>query len=145
MTHTVVVLGAKGRMGAFACTLLRGAPDFARIDQDFRHLLGSWFNRGFLVMQPIDWNTPAAVLEKITVEPVVATIPVGTTQEYKATGIYTDGTIFAVMMSDGTNRAARSRRLSCVQSTSSDRRLPVYSDRLETFGTTKQAAEGRTR
>ena len=45
--------------------LLRGEPDFAKIDADFRHLLGSWFNRGFLVMQPIDWNTPAVVLEKI--------------------------------------------------------------------------------
>ena len=45
--------------------LLRDEPGLARIDADFRHLLGSWFNRGFLVMQPIDWNTPAAVLEKI--------------------------------------------------------------------------------
>ena len=45
--------------------LLRTEPDFAKIDMDFRHLLGSWFNRGFLVMQPIDWNTSAAVLEKI--------------------------------------------------------------------------------
>ncbi len=44
---------------------LREAPDLKRIDQDFRHLLRSWFNRGFLVMRPIDWETPAAVLEKI--------------------------------------------------------------------------------
>jgi malonyl-CoA decarboxylase len=28
--------------------LLRDEPEFARIDADFRHLLGSWFNRGFL-------------------------------------------------------------------------------------------------
>ena len=45
--------------------LLRDHPDLRRIDNDFRHLLGSWFNRGFLVLSPIDWNTPAAVLEKI--------------------------------------------------------------------------------
>jgi malonyl-CoA decarboxylase len=45
--------------------LLRAEPEFARIDADFRHLLASWFNRGFLVMQRIDWNTPAAILEKI--------------------------------------------------------------------------------
>ena len=30
--------------------LLAGEPDFARIDADFLHMLGSWFNRGFLVM-----------------------------------------------------------------------------------------------
>ena len=46
-------------------SLLKGAPELARIDADFRHLLGSWFNRGFLVMQPIDWQSPAAILEKI--------------------------------------------------------------------------------
>lgn len=45
--------------------LLRAEPEFARIDADFRHLLGSWFNRGFLTMRHIDWNTPAAILEKI--------------------------------------------------------------------------------
>ena len=44
---------------------LPGAPELAAIDRDFRHLLGSWFNRGFLVLRPIDWQTPAAVLEKI--------------------------------------------------------------------------------
>ncbi|MEM7269905.1 MAG: malonyl-CoA decarboxylase, partial [Pseudomonadota bacterium] len=46
-------------------TVLKEHPELARIDADFRHLLSSWFNRGFLVMQPIDWQTPAAVLEKI--------------------------------------------------------------------------------
>ena len=29
------------------------------------HLLSSWFNRGFLVLRRIDWQTPAAILEKI--------------------------------------------------------------------------------
>ncbi|MEL7542570.1 MAG: malonyl-CoA decarboxylase [Pseudomonadota bacterium] len=35
------------------------------VDNDFGHLLGSWFNRGFLVLEPITWNTPANILEKI--------------------------------------------------------------------------------
>jgi len=52
-------------MRADLLKILREAPELARIDADFRHLLGSWFNRGFLVMRPIDWNTSAAVLEKI--------------------------------------------------------------------------------
>ncbi|MCF7698325.1 MCD, Malonyl-CoA decarboxylase MCD [Loktanella sp. M215] len=37
----------------------------ALLDADFRHLFGSWFNRGFLELQRIDWQTPANVLEKI--------------------------------------------------------------------------------
>ncbi len=40
-------------------------PELAVVDGDFRHLFGSWFNRGFLVMRRIDWHTPANVLEKI--------------------------------------------------------------------------------
>ncbi len=35
------------------------------LDLDFQHLLGSWFNRGFLVMRPITWESPAHILEKI--------------------------------------------------------------------------------
>ncbi|MFC3692677.1 malonyl-CoA decarboxylase [Chenggangzhangella methanolivorans] len=35
------------------------------VDDDFAHLFSSWFNRGFLVLRPIDWTTPANVLEKI--------------------------------------------------------------------------------
>ena len=41
------------------------APDIARVDLDFQHLLSSWFNRGFLVLRPINWESPANVLEKI--------------------------------------------------------------------------------
>jgi malonyl-CoA decarboxylase len=40
-------------------------PGFAAVDADLRHLLGSWFNRGFLVLRRIDWQTPASILEKI--------------------------------------------------------------------------------
>ncbi|MGE0750457.1 MAG: malonyl-CoA decarboxylase [Variibacter sp.] len=39
--------------------------DLSAVDDDFRHLFSSWFNRGFLVLQRIDWSTPAIILEKI--------------------------------------------------------------------------------
>jgi malonyl-CoA decarboxylase len=39
--------------------------DLAAVDADFAHLFGSWFNRGFLVLRPISWSTPADILEKI--------------------------------------------------------------------------------
>ena len=35
------------------------------VDDDFVHMLRSWFNRGFLDLHRIDWRTPALVLEKI--------------------------------------------------------------------------------
>ena len=35
------------------------------VDADLQSLLSYWFNRGFLVMRRIDWQTPAAILEKI--------------------------------------------------------------------------------
>jgi malonyl-CoA decarboxylase len=40
-------------------------PDRAGIDADLAHLFRSWFNRGFLVLQRIDWRTPAVVLERL--------------------------------------------------------------------------------
>ena len=40
-------------------------PALAAVDADLRRLLYSWFNRGFLVLRRIDWNTPAAILGKI--------------------------------------------------------------------------------
>jgi malonyl-CoA decarboxylase len=44
---------------------MREQPQLKRIDTDFHHLLNSWFNRGFLIMEPLDWTTPAHILEKI--------------------------------------------------------------------------------
>ena len=41
-------------------------PGLKPVDDDFVHLLRSWFNRGFLELHRIDWRTPALVLEKIT-------------------------------------------------------------------------------
>jgi len=44
---------------------MREHPELKRIDTDFHHLFNSWFNRGFLVMEPLGWTTPAHILEKI--------------------------------------------------------------------------------
>jgi malonyl-CoA decarboxylase len=46
-------------------THLDGRKDLAAVDRDVVHLLGSWFNRGFLVLRRIDWSTPANILEQI--------------------------------------------------------------------------------
>ena len=39
--------------------------DLETIAADLGHLLTSWFNRGFLTLQRIDWRSPAAVLQKL--------------------------------------------------------------------------------
>ncbi|MGH8746885.1 MAG: malonyl-CoA decarboxylase domain-containing protein, partial [Burkholderiales bacterium] len=44
---------------------LRAHPEWAAIDSDRLHLRRSWFNRGFLVLERIDWRTSAMVLEKL--------------------------------------------------------------------------------
>jgi malonyl-CoA decarboxylase len=44
---------------------LKAHPDLGDVDVDFGHLFSSWFNRGFLELKPIHWNTPANILEKI--------------------------------------------------------------------------------
>lgn len=45
--------------------LLPDHPELRPVEADYRHLLESWFNRGFLVLERIDWGTPAATLEKL--------------------------------------------------------------------------------
>jgi malonyl-CoA decarboxylase len=45
--------------------LTRTEPALRVLDADLRHLFASWFNRGFLELRRIDWQTPAAVLEKL--------------------------------------------------------------------------------
>jgi malonyl-CoA decarboxylase len=40
-------------------------PQWRVIDHDLRHLLRSWFNRGFLTLERIDWHASAIVLEKL--------------------------------------------------------------------------------
>src|SRR3954469_3294652 len=44
---------------------LRSHPERAGLDADLLHLFRSWFNRGFLVLQRIDWRTPAVILERL--------------------------------------------------------------------------------
>ena len=39
-------------------------PELLPVDADLRDLLGGWFNPGFLTFTRIDWNSPAALLEK---------------------------------------------------------------------------------
>lgn len=56
-------------------TLVRLREDLAKflpaykelkaVDNDLLHLLKSWFNRGFLTLEVIDWRTPAHILEKL--------------------------------------------------------------------------------
>ena len=46
-------------------TAMRENPELKKIDTDFHHLFNAWFNRGFLLMEPLDWTTPAHILEKI--------------------------------------------------------------------------------
>jgi malonyl-CoA decarboxylase len=46
-------------------TRLRTEPELKLLDADLRHLFGSWFNRGFLELRRVDWQSPAAVLEKL--------------------------------------------------------------------------------
>ena len=58
--------GVLVRMRENLLPLLREHPDLTPLDADLRHLLGSWFNRGFLELKRIDWHrTPAAILEKL--------------------------------------------------------------------------------
>ncbi|RTL70197.1 MAG: MCD, Malonyl-CoA decarboxylase MCD [Hyphomicrobiales bacterium] len=58
--------GATASIVAMRVDLLNARDKaLAGVDSDLMHLLTSWFNRGFLVLRRIDWQTPAAILEKI--------------------------------------------------------------------------------
>lgn len=46
----------------FTIPIRRGV---SAVDADLKHLLQSWFNRGFLELERIDWNAPASLLEKL--------------------------------------------------------------------------------
>jgi malonyl-CoA decarboxylase len=62
------VPGATAQLVAMRADLLRLMRDdsgLGVVDLDLKHLFYSWFNRGFLVLRPINWSSPAAVLEKI--------------------------------------------------------------------------------
>ncbi|MDP6094408.1 MAG: malonyl-CoA decarboxylase family protein [Gammaproteobacteria bacterium] len=44
---------------------LKSQPELNSVDDDFVRLFSSWFGRGFLLLQTIDWSTSAAILERI--------------------------------------------------------------------------------
>ena len=46
-------------------SLIKENPELAPLGIDLKHLFTSWFNRGFLVLRPINWSSPAEILEKI--------------------------------------------------------------------------------
>ena len=58
---TGALVGMRAQLLQFA----RTDAALASLDLDFQHLFASWFNRGFLVLRPINWESPAHILEKI--------------------------------------------------------------------------------
>ena len=59
---------ATAKLVAMREDLIRFLPehsDLGKLNVDFKHLFASWFNRGFLVLRPINWSSPAHILEKI--------------------------------------------------------------------------------
>lgn len=44
---------------------LKVSPELKPVDMDFLFLFKTWFNRGFLTMQPITWRSPAVILERL--------------------------------------------------------------------------------
>jgi malonyl-CoA decarboxylase len=60
--------GGTAMLLAMRCDLLalrKNQPELAAVDADFLHLLSSWFNPGFLRLEQVDWQSSAALLEKI--------------------------------------------------------------------------------
>jgi len=53
------------RMRKDLLALIKESPELAPVGIDLKHLFTSWFNRGFLVLRPINWSSPAEILEKI--------------------------------------------------------------------------------
>ena len=58
-THAIVGMRVK------LLDALRKDVELAQVDDDFRHLLSSWFNPGFLELRRVDWNAPATLLEQV--------------------------------------------------------------------------------
>src|SRR6266481_3129763 len=57
--------GALMAMRSEIASWLRDEPELKLLDADLKHLFTSWFNRGFIELRRLDWQTPAAVLEKL--------------------------------------------------------------------------------
>ena len=54
---TAAIVGMRG--------LLLSRREAGGLEYDLLHLLSSWFNRGFLQFERVDWRTPAVILEKL--------------------------------------------------------------------------------
>ncbi|WP_372731524.1 malonyl-CoA decarboxylase [Novosphingobium sp.] len=52
-------------MRADLLSVMGNNASLERVEYDLKHLLQSWFNRGFLTMQNIDWSSPAKLLERL--------------------------------------------------------------------------------
>jgi malonyl-CoA decarboxylase len=59
--------GGTQRLIAMREDLLGAAPTpgLQELDREFEDIFESWFNAGFLELRRIDWNAPAAILERI--------------------------------------------------------------------------------
>jgi malonyl-CoA decarboxylase len=53
------------RMREDLMTIVADRPELRGLDDEFAELFSTWFNRGFLTLGHVDWNTSAAILEKI--------------------------------------------------------------------------------
>lgn len=60
-TGTAMLLGLRSELLRES----RRRPELSAVDADFRHLLASWFNPGFLTLVRVDWGSPARLLEQI--------------------------------------------------------------------------------
>ncbi|MCR8922963.1 malonyl-CoA decarboxylase [Dasania sp. GY-MA-18] len=60
-TGTPTLVGMRADLQKY----LKDHDELRAVDNDLKHLLESWFNRGFLKIRSIDWKTPAHILEKL--------------------------------------------------------------------------------
>lgn len=58
-------IGAMVRMREDLLAFTKDDPDLRVVDHDFQHVFASWFNKGFLELRRIDWNSPASILEQL--------------------------------------------------------------------------------
>ena len=52
-------------MRAFLLNRMKGDPKLVALESDLKTLLANWFDVGFLELRRIDWDSPAALLEKL--------------------------------------------------------------------------------
>jgi malonyl-CoA decarboxylase len=52
-------------MRGFLLARMKGDPKLVALENDLKTLLASWFDVGFLELRRIDWDSPAALLEKL--------------------------------------------------------------------------------